>query len=112
VNEGSSNDESTNNPPIDGRPTQNDILAVKVHFGLSITCPQLKGVPQHGYVYTVTLRADKESVTRTGCGVGTPEVFAQAIVLDLQERNGFAPITDIPAFMEKMKFVWYSKEVQ
>jgi hypothetical protein len=89
-----------------------DIIGVKVHFGLSIACPQLQGVPQHGYIYTVKLKDGKESVTRTGCGVGTPEIFARAIAVDLQERNNFAPITDIPAFMEKMEFVWYSKEVQ
>lgn len=82
-----------------------DIESVYIHSGLDITCPQIQGVAQHGYVYTVQLTQQRGIVERIGCGVGSPEIYAQAIAQDLQTQ-GFAQI-DSSLLLERMTFKFY-----
>ncbi len=82
-----------------------DIVGVTVHSGLDIACPDLKGVAQHGYVYTVTL-ADARTLERLGCGVGAPEVYAAAIAQDLELHGGFEGL-DANKVFSKLMFKFY-----
>jgi hypothetical protein len=87
-----------------------DIVDVTVHSGLDIECPDLKGVAQHGYAYTVTLR-DKRILERIGCGVGTPEIYASAIAQDLELHGNFEAI-DEKILLDKLIFKIYDANSQ
>lgn len=82
-----------------------DIENISVHIGLDIQCPDLLGVAQNGYVYTVMLRGNN-AIERLGCGVGEPEVFAAAIAGDLMASGRFQEL-NTNQVLEKMTFKFY-----
>jgi len=86
--------------------TINDIESLIIHSGLDIQCPNLKGVSQHGYVYSVVLKGKEAVLERMGCGTGEPEVFAAAIAQDL-ELNGNFETLPLDQLLEKMTFKFY-----
>jgi hypothetical protein len=88
------------------RLTIDDIDSIFIHSGLDIDCPDLKGVVQNGYVYTVLLTGKGTAIERLGCGVGQPEVFAAAIAEDL-ETNGNFQTLPLDQVLEKMTFKFY-----
>ena len=83
-----------------------DIENVFVHIGLDIDCPDLRGVAQNGYVYSVVLAGKETAIERIGCGVGEPEIFAAAIAEDLERNGNFSSIPQ-DQFMDKMSFKFY-----
>lgn len=83
-----------------------DIENIFVHSGLDIPCPDIEGVAGHGYVYSVQLTQERGIIERVGCGIGTPEVYAQAIASDLEARGAFAPL-DIDLVLQKLSFKFY-----
>jgi hypothetical protein len=86
--------------------TIDDIESIFIHSGLDIDCPDLKGVAQNGYVYSVVLNGKIAAIERLGCGVGEPEVFAAAIAQDL-DLNGNFETLPVDQVLEKMTFKFY-----
>lgn len=83
-----------------------DISKVLIHTGVEGACPNLQGITQNGYIYTVSFVGSNEVIKRDGCGVGTPTVFAQAIADDLNKSGLFRAITG-PQLIPKMEFKFY-----
>lgn len=87
--------------------TINDIENISVHSGLDIVCPNMQGVSQNGYAYTVLLKGTDAVIERLGCGSGEPEIFAEAIAQDL-ERSGVFETLAVDQVLEKLVFRFYS----
>jgi hypothetical protein len=77
---------------------------------LDIQCPDLKGVAQHGYAYTVKLK-DERVLERVGCGVGTPEIYASAIARDLELHGNFEAL-DEGILLDRLIFKIYDANAQ
>jgi hypothetical protein len=88
------------------RMTIADIEAINVHSGLEIECPGLDEEGIYGYVYTVTLTGKRGIIERIGCGVGTPEIYAQAIAEDLYDQELFGTLNP-EEVLEKLAFKFY-----
>ncbi len=102
-------DNSSNNDSNDNRNnllSANDIQKVLIHTGVELECPDLQGISQNGYVYTVSFVGSNEVIRRNGCGVGLPNVFAQAIADDLNKSGLFQAVTG-SQLIPKMEFKFY-----
>ena len=104
-NNGSSN-ESNSNRNTDGLLTINDIQKVIIHTGVELECPNLQGISQNGYIYTISFTNSNEILRREGCGIGMPNIFAQAIADDLNRTGLFKAIAG-SQLIPKMEFKVY-----
>ena len=77
-----------------------DIESIFVHSGFDISCPEIEGLAGHGYVYSVQLTQKRGVIERIGCGVGSPEVYAQSIASDLEAMGVFTSL-DIDLVLQK-----------
>jgi hypothetical protein len=84
-----------------------DIKHVYVSFGLNVGCPDLQGVSGNGYIYTVQMNGNGDTIERAGCGLGTPQVYATEIAQDLERNFDFAKI-DLDVLFTKMSFKFLS----
>lgn len=87
--------------------TISDVENILVHLGLDIQCPDIAGVSQNGYVYTVSLSNNRGVIERNGCGEGEPSIFADAIAKDLTINQDFASLS-AEDVLSKLTFKVYS----